>query len=317
MKTLTALCLALGTGLLTTLALAAPEMTHTDVGLIGKADETRSKNLSSFCLDREDNIVACDPVANCLRVIAPDDKLMAKWALDFGPQVVACRTDGSFVVAGSGRVVLLDASGKVLVSGTLPVPPMPAVKGGQSKAELARKVRKMTDATSVGAMGSDIFVCVKSSSGFTIFRFDERLEGMVPVVKGLNGCCGQMDFTARDGTLYLAANCESKVVMYDRDGKKTGFVGKDKASKDSYFNGCCEPKNVCVGPDGSLYVSESAQCCINRFSVDGKLLDRVAVVKGITGCVRVTVAVNRDASRVYMLDTDRNMIRVLARSAKP
>jgi hypothetical protein len=64
-------------------------------------------------------------------------------------------------------------------------------------------------------------------------------------------------------------------------------------------------------------VSESAQCCINRFSAEGKLLDRVGSVKGITGCVRVTVAVNRDASLVYMLDTDKHMIRVLARNTKP
>ena len=299
-------------------ATAAETMTHTDSGSLGNTADTRSKVLSSFCLDRNENLIACDESASCLRVISPDDKLVAKWPMEFAPQVVACRTDGSLVVAGSGKVAILDAAGKVVQSGSLPVPPMPAVKGAkQSKADIERRIKRMSMATAVGAMGDDVFVCARANSGYTIYRLNTALDSATPIIKGLNGCCGQMDFTARDGTLYLAANCESKIVMYDRTGKQTGAFGKDKGNKDSYFNGCCEPKNVCVGPDGSLYVSESAQCCINRFSTDGKLLDRVGIVKGITGCVRVTVAVTRDASRVYMLDTDKNVIRVLTRAVKP
>jgi len=309
--------LALGISLAAFIA-AASDMTHTDNGLIGNNRDTRSKSLSSFCLDRNDNIVACDQAENCLRVISPADKLLSKWSLDFAPQVVACRTDGTMVVAGSGRVALLDATGKVLLASDLPIPPMPAIKGkSQSKAEIAQRIRRMCDVASVGAMGDDIFVCARANTGFTVYRMNGTLEGIIPIIKGLNGCCGQMDITAKDGTIYLAANCESMVVKYDRAGKKTGGFGKDKQNKDSYFNGCCEPKNVCVGPDGSLYVSESAQCCINRFSAEGKLLDRVGIVKGISGCVRVTVAVNRDASLVYMLDTDKHMLHVLTRNSKP
>lgn len=311
------LLFTLGIGLIA-LTVSAGEMTHSDKGLVGNTRETRSKFLSSFCLDRNDNLIACDAAENCLRVISPEDKLIAKWSLDFPPQVAVCRTDGTLVVAGSGRVAILDANGKILIANDLPVPPMPVIKGkNQSKAELTQRIRRMSEAASVAAMGDDIFVCARANTGFTVYRMSSKLENPLPIIKGLNGCCGQMDITAKDGKLYLAANCESKIVMYDRDGNKTGSFGKDKNNKDSYFNGCCEPKNVCVGPDGSLYVSESAQCCINRFSADGKLLDRVGIVKGITGCVRVTVAVNRDASLVYMLDTDKHMIRVLARNTKP
>ena len=306
-----------GFGLLAMFA-SASDMTHADKGLIGKARDTRSKSLSSFCLDLNDNIVACDQADNCLRRISPEDKLLSKWTFDFAPQVVACRADGTLVVAGSGRVALLDSAGKVLISVSLPIPPMPAIRGGTlSKTEIADRIRSMSAASAVGVMGDDIFVCARANTGFNVYRMNSRLEGITPIIKGLRGCCGQMDVTAKGGTLYVAANCESKVVSYDRDGRKTGAFGKDKANADGYFNGCCEPKNVCVGPDGSLYVAESAQCCINRFSTDGKLLDRVGVVKGITGCVRVTVAVNRDASLVYMLDTDKNVIHALARNAKP
>lgn len=294
---------------------AAADMTHSDKGLIGNTRETRSRSLSSFCMDGHDNIVACDESENCLRVISPEDKLISKWTLDFAPQVVACRTDGTLVVAGSGRVALVDTAGKTLAAAALPLPPMPSAKGRKvSNAEIENQVRRMAAATAVAASGDDVFVCARGNSGYTVYRMTRQLEGITPIIKGLNGCCGQMDFTAKDGTIYLAANCESKVVKYDREGKRIGDFGKDKERKDSYFNGCCEPKNVCIGPDGSLYVAESAQCCINRFSVDGKLLDRVGVVKGNTGCVRVTVGVNRDASLVYMLDTSKSMIRVLARN---
>ena len=62
-------------------------------------------------------------------MISPDDKLLAKWTLDFEPQAIACRSNGTVVVAGAGRVVLLDPSGKTLASASLPVPPMPVVKG--------------------------------------------------------------------------------------------------------------------------------------------------------------------------------------------
>lgn len=297
---------------------SAADMTHADKGAVGNARDTRSRSLSSFCLDGSDNILACDEAEKCLRLISPGDKLISKWALDFPPQVAACRADGTLAVAGAGRVALLDSAGKVLASSSLPVPPMPVVKGGKmSKAEMESQVRYVAAVTSIGSSGDDIFVCARGNTGYTVYRMNSRLEGITPIIKGLSGCCGQMDFAVKDGTIYLAANCESKVVKYDRDGKRTGDFGKDKGSKDSYFNGCCEPKNVCVGPDGSLYVSESAQCCINRFSADGKLLDRVAVVKGNTGCVRVTVGVNRDASLVYMLDTSKNVIRVLGRNAKP
>jgi len=307
----------LGISLLAAMA-SASDMTHSDKGLIGNTDDTRSKSLSSFCLDRADNIIACDQKDSCLRVISPADKLLSKCSLDFAPQVVTCRADGTLVVAGTGHVAILDPSGKTLVSASLPVPPMPAIKGGTpSKAEIASRIRRMSSAVSVGAMGDDVFVCARANSGFAVYRMNSRLENITPIIKGLNGCCGQMDLTAKDGTIYVAANCESKVVRYDRDGKRIGAFGKDKEHKDSYFNGCCEPKNVCVGPDGSLYVAESAQCCVNRFSTDGKLLDRVGVVKGITGCVRVTVAVNRDASLVYMLDTSKNTIRMLARTTTP
>ena len=307
--------------LVTSLLLSSPAgaaMTHTDKELIGNTRSTHAKELTCFCLDRNENILAGDEPGKCIRVISPANALLQTWSLDFGPQAICCRTDGTVVVGGSGRVVLLDPTGKTLASATLPAPPMPVLKGKTlSGEELASRLRYMSAVTSTTSAGDDIFVCSRGNSGYNVYRMNSKLEDITPVIKGLSGCCGQMDITARGDTVYVAHNGSSEVFLYNRDGKKTGSFGKDKANRDSYFNGCCEPKNVCIGPDGSIYAAESAQCCINRFSPTGTLLDRTGIVKGNTGCVRVTVAVNHDASRIYMLDTGKNVVHVLTRNSSP
>lgn len=306
--------LTLGVSLLATIA-SGVTMTHSDKGLLANTKETRCGELSSFCLDPKENILACDAKAKCIKVISQEDKLLAQWPMNFMPQVITCRPDSTIVVAGAGRVALLDATGKTLISTNLPAPSMPSLNGKKmSKAERDSIVSYMCSATAVTSMGDDIFVCARGNTGNSVYRLDSKLENRTIVIKGLSGCCGQMDLTAKGDKIYVANNGESKVVTYDRDGKKLGAFGKDKANRDSYFNGCCEPKNVCIGPDGSVYAAESAQCCINRFSPEGTLLDRVGVVKGITGCVRVTVALTHDTNRIFMLDTDHNTIHVLARS---
>ena len=285
-----------GVGLLAAGWMPAVETTHEAKGLLAVAGDTRAQTLSSFCLDPKENIIACDEGGKCLRVVSPADKLLAKWAVGFSPQAVACSSNGLVVVGGAGRVALLDADGKVL-AGT-------NVSTGTS-----------ADVTSVAIMGDDVLVCHRGQGGYTVTRLDVRLQNPKGIIRGLGGCCGQMDLTARDGTIYVALNCEAKIGMYNRDGRRTASFGKSGAA--NYFDGCCEPKNVCLGADGSIYAAESAQCCINRFSADGKLLERVGVVKDISSCVRVTVAVTRDAARVYMLDTEKNAIRVLERRKKP
>jgi len=293
------------------LAAADARASYREAGVLADKGATKARVLSCFCLDREDNILACDEEGKCVRVITPDNALRATWPVDFWPQAIACRDDGSVIVAGTGRVALLDAGGQVQAVGSLPQPPGRAAAAGDVAAAARRRYESAV--TAVAALGDDILACGRANTGYTIYRLNGRLEGATPIVKGLTGCCGQMDMTTRDGIIYVAANCDSKVLKYDRDGKKLGGLGRTGKGIETCFDGCCEPKNVAFGPDGSLYVAGSGTCSVSRYSADGQFLDYVGRVNGITGCVRVTVAVNRDASRVYMLDTDRHAIRVLAR----
>ena len=297
-------------GMLAALVLAAmlgeaSAFTHEPKGSVGARRDTRAKQVSGFCLDGEGNIVTADEAGKCLRVIAPDDTLKTLWKLDFAPQAVSWRaSDKTVLVAGSGRIAVLDAGGKAVCSAALPL-------SGNLDKVTKRMSDKGADAASVTSSGEDVFVTVRASTGFTVYRLDKKLENPKAIITGLRGCCGQMDVMAAGDTLYVAANCAFEVSLYDRDGKKKGAITKPKGAK--YFDGCCEPKNVCMGADGSLYVAESARCAVNRFSTDGKLLGEVGIVTDISGCVRVTVAVSADGERVYMLDTSKNVVRVLER----
>ena len=290
---------------LSALAGEAMAFTHEPKGMIGTHKETRGKLVSCFCLDGDGNIVAADEEGQCLRVIAPDDTLKALWKLDFAPQAVAWRaSDKTLLVAGSGRIAALGPDGKVVRAAALP-------SAGVQGTAKAKSDDKKAEASSVTASGEDVFVTVRASTGFTVYRLDSKLENPKAILTGLRGCCRQMDVMASGDTLYVAANCAFEVTLYDREGKKKGAITKPKGAK--YFDGCCEPKNVCMGPDGSLYVAESAKCAVNRFSTDGKFLGEVGCVPDIGGCVRVTLAVSADGARVYMLDTNKNVVRVLER----
>ena len=84
--------------------------------------------------------------------------------------------------------------------------------------------------------------------------------------------------------------------------------GKVKAED---FGGCCEPKNMRALANGDILVAESGPpLCIKRFSASGKFLGVVALVNGRSECLRVTVEMSPDGSSYYLLDTNRDAIRV-------
>ncbi len=263
-------------------------------GNICVSKETRCKDLTNYCLDAQDNFVVCDGARKRIMIISPADKLLVTWKLDFTPQAVACRPDGKVVVSGAGKIALLEKNGKVL-----------------------REARLKGDTTTcVGVWGKDIFVCVRRRTGYAIYRLDEKLKKQKLIIRGLSGCCGQLDFALKDGVIYVAANTRFKVVKYDRNGRKLGSFGKRHRKKgDNGFDGCCEPKNVCFDSRGFLYTAESEGRCVKKFTPEGKFIAHMGTCKGIRGCVRVTVAVNKACEKIYMLDTGRNIIRLVRKKA--
>jgi hypothetical protein len=308
-----------------------------EIGVIQVGDDHSRGSLRNFCLNKDGNILACyaPPVEgkSGIRIFTPDGKLQTTLPLEIKPTAVCVAQDGFIYVAGDGKLLKLDAAGKVLASAASPVAKEPvkmnketedmvkemAKQNGQSyETELGRMIANLemrrSDVTGLAATDQDVFMAVPSASDFTyrIYRFDHELKSPKLVVEKLRGCCGQMDVQTHAGKLWIPHNARHAVENLDRNGKlltKFGNAGKVKASD---FGGCCEPKNMRVLSNGDILAAESGPpTCIKRFTADGKFKEVVAVVNNTKGdCVRVTVEMSPDGSRYYMLDTTRDAIRI-------
>ena len=308
-----------------------------EAGSIKIGDARSSVALNNFCLNAEGNILACvasngtarnGENASGIRVYSPNGKLLKTLPLEIKPAAICVAKDGSIFVAGEGRLLKLDADGKVLASAASPVAAVPVVitkeieemmkqtkRSGEAEIQRmkTRLEQRRADVTGLAATDEDVFIAVPTPGEFTyqVHRFDHALQNSKLVVEKLRGCCGQMDIQAHAAKLWIPHNGRHSVEVRDRDGNslsKFGTKGKVKAED---FGGCCEPKNMRVLANGDVLVAESGPpTCIKRFSADGKFLGVVAVVNEKADCVRVTVEMTPDASTFYMLDTKNNAIRV-------
>src|SRR6267378_2326336 len=83
-----------------------------EVGLIQIGDSKKPGTLKNFCLNSEGNILACFGAG--IRVYSPKGELLKTLPLEIKPGAICAAKDGSVFVAGDGRLLKLDATGKVL-----------------------------------------------------------------------------------------------------------------------------------------------------------------------------------------------------------
>ena len=258
---------------------------------VGLKAETRIRDLSNFCVNADGNFLACDAAGSSIKVISPEDKLVATWKLKFSPQAICARADGTVFVGGWGHLARLDSSGKMKKS----------VKGKGAK----------NSVSGIAATDKYVFVVLRASTGFVVYRFNHDFEEPKKILSNLRGCCGQLDVAAGKGVIYLAENARHRVLKVDPEGKVLKSWGKRDRKGLEGFTGCCNPMNVCVGPEGNVYTSESGPGRVKCYTPEGKYLRWIGDVSISGGCIRVSVATNSDASRVYVLDTKNNTIRSL------
>lgn len=166
----------------------------------------------------------------------------------------------------------------------------------------------------VAATEKDVYVVCGELTGygFAVWRMDRELQNPKQVMKGLRGCCGQMDIQAVGDELIVAQNCEHNVGRYSRDGKKLGTFGKrGRESEPDCFGGCCNPMNVrAIG--GKVYTAES-EGIVRAFSADGKPEGLVGAVKISGGCKNVAVAATPDGSTIWFCDQPGSKIHVMTK----
>ena len=286
------------------------EPTHDEVEPIGATPETKFESLFTFCMDRDDNLLACDAKAGHVRKMDPQGKTLGTWKLDFAPCSIHACPDGPVYVAGEGIVAKLDSTGKVL-----------------------KKVRSdganFPDGRPSGITATDKDVFVNVGFGWSlrsvssIVRFDRDLGNPTTIAENLRGCCQRLDVVSKDGAVYIAENSRYRVLKCDRDGQILATWGSRDRVDIAGFGSCCNPMNLCFGPEGELYTAESGLGRIKRYTTDGKFLGLVGYVgverfntagRLAASCSNIAVAVNTDASRIYVLDFKNNMIRVLAKA---
>lgn len=195
----------------------------------------------------------------------------------------------------------------------------------QREKEMERYLEmRRNEVTGIAVTGRDVFISCPASEGygFAVYRMDRDLANPKKIIENLRGCCGQMDVQTKDGEVWVPENARHRVTRYDRDGKQLSSWGLRSRSKIEGFGGCCEPKNIRFGSDGSVYTSESGSPeRVKRFTPEGKFVEVVAAPKFNGGCVRVTVAVSADTERVFVQNTGGSEIHVFARKkpseAKP
>lgn len=287
----------------------ANKATHKEVESLGMTPETEMKRLGSLTLSNEGNLLAGDLARKLIKVISPDGKLIATWRLQLTPYVIHQSADGAIYVGGKGEVAKLDKSGTLLKQ-------VKAEAGGFPNS----KVSGLTTS------GNDLFVAFGSRgtlrSRSTLFRLTHDIEDGKVIVEGLRGCCQRLDITAKDGVLYIAENARHRVVKYDREGKLLGKWGARSRKEIEGFGSCCNPMNVGFGPDGVFYTAEAGLGRIKRYSPDGKYLGLVGYI-GVArftrasrlsvACSNIAFAVNKDGSRIYVMDYKNSFIRVLVK----
>jgi len=172
----------------------------------------------------------------------------------------------------------------------------------------ARSVR------SIAVTEEDIFLCCLPATGYAsvVWRMNHNFEDEQIIVRGLSGCCGQMNIAAVDGKLVVPENGRMRVNVYDREGKVLHQWGEDERDNaTSGFGSCCNPMNVTFDAEGNVLTSEASVGAIKRFTLDGKFIEPVAQSKIVPGCKHTPIGISPDGNTVYMLDITQRQVIVM------
>ncbi|RIK73275.1 MAG: hypothetical protein DCC67_18090 [Planctomycetota bacterium] len=183
----------------------------------------------------------------------------------------------------------------------------------QVKSSLDYKLR----VASISEAGGDVYLatCAAAGYGFCVWKLDHDFQQGKVIVSDLRGCCGQMDVQCCDAGIFVAENARHRVACYDKDGKLTQAWGQQARTGLDGFGSCCNPMNVALGADGSIYTAESELGRVKRFNPEGELVDLVGKVDIVPGCKKVAIAVDKTGDNVFMLDISRHHIVKMERLA--
>lgn len=193
--------------------------------------------------------------------------------------------------------------------------------GKLSDEEVEKRVndslRNSMAVASISESAGDVFLATRETAGygFCVWKLNSGLTEGEVIVKGLRGCCGQMDVQCCENGVYVAENSRKRVYHVSAEGKELGEWGFGARGGLEGFGSCCNPMNVAFGPGKSVYTAESGTGRIKRYTPKGELIELVGKVDIVPGCKKVSIAVGPSGDRVYMLDITRHHIVLMERLA--
>jgi hypothetical protein len=277
------------------------------------------KRLSALRVHIDGNLLAGDAEAEEIKVISPAGKLIATMKPGFGPQAIDVAADGAIYCGGRNQLAKLDRTGAVLKSAPIPAEMAPPVSA-------RRKRSREPSISGLAVSDRDVFVAFGSGwsmgSKSKLFRVDRDLENPQVLAEGLRACCQRCDIVTRDGEVHVAENSAHRVVIYDRDGNVLRKWGARSRTGLEGFGSCCNPMNLSFDSRGALYTAESGMGRVKRYSTAGEFLGLVGYVgvarfqrsgRQASSCSNIAIAVARAGDRVYVMDYQNQLIRVLQR----
>jgi len=188
----------------------------------------------------------------------------------------------------------------------------------QSKAEVSdamiqSMIERKSKISSISATDGSVYVACAATEGygFEVWRTTKEFEKPEKLIKGLSGCCGQMDVQVRQDGIFVAENSRHRVVHYDLKGKQVKTFGKRDAKGENGFGSCCNPMNVCFCKGKDILTAESGTGRIMKFNAEGEKIGVIGSAKITGGCKNVAVHATNDLDTVYMLDLTGKSICVL------
>jgi hypothetical protein len=170
----------------------------------------------------------------------------------------------------------------------------------------------------IAVNGKDVFIACGETGGYgySIWRFNRDLGEPKQILKGLGGCCGQMDVQCCGSEIVIAENTKHQFAKYDRDGKKIASFGKRGVDTDpSCFGGCCNPMNTRAHEaSGDIYTAES-EGVVKRFSGTGAFINVAGTVSISGGCKNVAIGVSGDGEKIVFCDQPGSKILILSKKS--
>lgn len=185
-------------------------------------------------------------------------------------------------------------------------------------AEVEAAIAGMGQVRSIAIGDEDVFVTCPANLGYgyDIWRVSKDLTDAKVVVKGVSGCCGQMDIQAKGKQLYVAENTKFRVGVYNQKGKLTAKFGSQDRTGKTGFGSCCNPMNIRCCENGDVLTAESSIGTIKRYDAAGNLVATIGKAKIGGGCKHVALGHDPNLDRYYMMYEDEAAICVLVNSTK-